>query len=317
MSRFAPNQVQGSPRRSRLAMLLSASLGLHALFLFIPLAGSNQEAIPPPNPAEDNIAITRVPHSQPPDNSSEGSTAVAPSPPVQLGQPQALRQPSSPVLASPPTPEVKPATPNQQPINPSVEPVENPNRSLSNIPPPSMVITPLPAEEARQLLASLKRSDRVTAMIDSIQTWLHNRFAYQKQGTSRSDYSQNQEAWLAVIREEIGDGNLVDERYRPDLELTYHQRVCLQPEPWKKPIIGFVLNPEGAMVSEPVLLRKTGYGFLDAAVLEAFKSQSFEASRRIQAYTIEVVVEIDYGRYDCLKIQRPESMHSHGANSNS
>ena len=58
-----------------LAPMLLASLGLHGLFLLIPVASSDEAAIPPPDPEQDNIAITRIPPAAP---ETEGSQPAPP-----------------------------------------------------------------------------------------------------------------------------------------------------------------------------------------------------------------------------------------------
>jgi len=54
------------PRWQRwLAPMLLASLGLHGLILLVPTGASQDEAIPPPDPEQDSVAITRIPPAAP------------------------------------------------------------------------------------------------------------------------------------------------------------------------------------------------------------------------------------------------------------
>ncbi|MGB7312515.1 MAG: hypothetical protein WA939_06255, partial [Nodosilinea sp.] len=82
--------------------MLLASLGLHGLVLMLPAGSGGEAVIPPPDPEQDSVAITRVPPAGEPDAGSEvnsGATSGA-TIPVPAGQsaatvaiPQARPQP--------------------------------------------------------------------------------------------------------------------------------------------------------------------------------------------------------------------------------
>ncbi|PSN06736.1 hypothetical protein C7293_30800, partial [filamentous cyanobacterium CCT1] len=57
---FPNGSLRKSPWQILLAPMLLASLGLHGLFLVMPTGVSSEAPIPPPDPEQDSIAITRV-----------------------------------------------------------------------------------------------------------------------------------------------------------------------------------------------------------------------------------------------------------------
>lgn len=330
MSRFSSDSPKRPLWQLLLAPMLFLSLGLHALLLFTPLAASDDEAVPPPDPEEDSIAITRIPPSEA-GPAPEATDVTVPAEAVQSPAPKTANPAatSNPSANQPPAsgnvrnrnvprlnsnngnnrsnrssdPSASVSDPNPDPPNPS---------SRLNPEPPSMVIDPLPQDKAAEFLASLQLSNRVAGFIPGLRASLRERYAYSPENTTRSAYDQNETEWIAEVRQETGNSNLEVETYFPPLDVTHKQRVCLTPEPMGRTFIGFVLAPDGRLKSEPVLLRSSGYQFLDEKVMAAFSAADLEAPEVTTAYTIKVEVEVDYGSfrgedYDCLQVQSPES----------
>ncbi|PSN18457.1 hypothetical protein C7271_12440 [filamentous cyanobacterium CCP5] len=312
MSRFASQPDQRPLWQRLVAPMLFVSLGLHGLFLLIPTASSDEVAIPPPNPEEDSITITRIPS-----NDAEGATqnvadsqVVAPAPksiaPVAQAQTvQATNRQAVEPAARPQSQRTRAPLPD---LREDPEPsVQTPNPDPPDPDPPSMVITPLPAEQARELLASLQSSDRIAGTVADLRAYLDRRYGYQPHSTTRDALKANEEHWIAEVKQSLDRADLEPEIYRPDLEVAYRQRVCFEPTPWSKPVLGFVLTPSGLLADDPVVLRSTGYGVLDNRAIAVLKRATLTPPDNTTAYTIEADVSIDYGRYDCLKIQPPEA----------
>ncbi|MBE9141484.1 hypothetical protein IQ254_30575, partial [Nodosilinea sp. LEGE 07088] len=111
-----------SPWQTLLAPLLLASLGLHALLLMLPVGSSDEAVIPPPDPDQDTVAITRVPPAGTPDAAATPGTTPAPGPPAQP-------------LASTTTPA--PATaPRRAAVPPRSQPAQPQSRSTASEPRP-------------------------------------------------------------------------------------------------------------------------------------------------------------------------------------
>ncbi len=77
----APSQPQTPLWQKLLAPMLLVSLGLHGLMLLVPTGASQDEVIPPPDPEQDSVAITRLPTSAPADPDGDDATTAS-RPPV-------------------------------------------------------------------------------------------------------------------------------------------------------------------------------------------------------------------------------------------
>lgn len=298
-----------------MAPMLLVSLGLHGLFLLIPVASSDEAAVPAPDPDKDSIRITRVPPNQASESEEVAAVPPAAAPPQSSASRTTASQPAAaarrPAPASPsPRTSSEPSRDLPDLSENSSSTVESPNpeapRVDSRVDPPAMVITPMPAEEARELLASLHASDRITRVVDQLKSSLDRRYGYDPANISRDAFSNNEQQWINALKQSLGRSTLEPEIYRPDIEITHTQRVCLIPEPWDTPVIGFVLNPDGTLEGEPAILRSTGYGLLDQKAVNALKPESLEAPETQTAYTVQVEIIVDYGRYDCLQLKPPE-----------
>ena len=74
----APSKPQTPLWQRLLAPMLLASLGLHGLILLVPTGASQEEVIPPPDPEQDSVAITRIPPANPASDGDEATTAGRP-----------------------------------------------------------------------------------------------------------------------------------------------------------------------------------------------------------------------------------------------
>ncbi len=60
-----------------IAPMLLASLGLHGLILLVPTGASQDAVIPPPDPEQDSVAITRIPPATPADSDENDATTAS------------------------------------------------------------------------------------------------------------------------------------------------------------------------------------------------------------------------------------------------
>ncbi|MFH7244942.1 MAG: hypothetical protein ACHWZW_19070 [Spirulina sp.] len=89
----APSKPQAPLWQRLIAPMLLASLGLHGLILLVPTGASQDAAIPPPDPEQDSVAITRIPPTNPAE--PDGDDVAATRPP--MGQTPPGQSPAAPV----------------------------------------------------------------------------------------------------------------------------------------------------------------------------------------------------------------------------
>ena len=62
-----------------------------------------------------------------------------------------------------------------------------------------------------------------------------------------------------------------------------------------------MVNPDGAIATEPAILRSSGYGFLNDIALEKLKDyQDFPNEDTQKLYTIDI--EVDYDKDACVNL---------------
>lgn len=308
-TRFAP------PERSRprwqllLAPMLLASLGLHGLVLMLP-AGTGEEAlVPPPDPEQDSIAITRVP---PAGESDVARATVLPSVPLQ-GRPAIAAQSPSATTAPRPAVTQSRRQPRSQPRPPtpaaSPQPAQQPSTAPAN-PPAATPATPLPStpsstqplfdgELGPQLLAYVAALNLPQAKVDRAAESIQNRFSFNAAAVTRDAFNTNQSEWISALRQDTGIADLSSEINRSEFSTVYPQRVCLTDAPGQI-AIGAVVNPDGSWRGAPTLLRSSGYGTLDRKALQEIQRHRFAASDGIKAYVLTLDTSVDYGGRPCL-----------------
>lgn len=318
-TRFAP------PERSRplwqllLAPMLLASLGLHALVLMLPAGSGNDAPIPPPDPEQDSVAITRVP----PAGTSEVAGAPAlPSVPLQgrpaiaaptpsattaprsavvqsNGQRRSQPRPAAPAARSQATPAAR-SQPAQPPTASASPPTAAPAAPAT--PPPSVPSSTQPlfdGEIGPQLLAYVAALNLPQAKVDRAAESIQNRFSFNAAAVTRDTFNANQSAWVNTLRQETGLSALSPEINRSEFSTVYPQRVCLTDAPGEI-AVGAVANPDGSWRGAPTLLRSSGYGALDRKALQEIQRHRFAASDGIKAYVLTVDTSVDYGGRPCL-----------------
>lgn len=296
--------------------MLLASLGLHGLLLLLP-TGTDEVPVPPPDPEQDSVAITRVPPAGESDvgaiaGAASSSTPlqrspVAPAaavagahaPTVQSARPQPPRtsRPTSqprPQAASPAS-----AQPTQPPaaVNPPTAGAVTPAP-----PPPSAPSATQPlfdADLGPQLLAYVVALNLPQAKIDRAAESIQNRFVFNASAVTRDTFDANQSQWVSTLRQEPGLAELSPEVDRSEFSTVYPQRVCLSDSPGEINV-GAVVNPDGSWRGEPALLRGSGYGVLDRKALEEIQRHRFAEAEGIRAYVLTIDTSVDYGDRPCL-----------------
>ncbi|MFQ4138597.1 energy transducer TonB [Nodosilinea sp. PGN35] len=313
----------GSPPKSRplwqilLAPMLLASLGLHALVLMLP-AGSENVVIPPPDPEQDSVAITRVPPAGE-SELSQGATAstvvpTAPGPvfgaplaaPLNPGVPAGARvSPAAPAPAARPAQRASrqgASTQTAQPpaaAPPAAAPPSEPPPATTPPPSPPAASQPLfegeVGDRLRTYVAGLNLSSE---RIDALTAAIRQRVTYTAEATTDAAFGQNLSQWQQTIREQTGLTDLTPEPAPEDLAVTYVQRACLSETPG--PVqAGVLVSPTGSTRSQPVVLRSSGYGAVDDHALRAVTAHRFPPAGEARAYTVTVDTALA-GQTDCL-----------------
>lgn len=325
MSSFPTFPKSKRPRwQTLLAPMLLASLGLHGLFLLIPVASSDEAAIPPPDPEEDNIAITRIPPAaadaapSQPVAAATATPQTVPQRPVQATtQPRAVARPrassQTPATRTAPnrtvarTTNVPSAGANQAELpslpgqgnstdGSSTARVNSPN---PDVPPPEPTIPTLGQDRRETILAYVAGLNLPEERMNQLAATVWQRYGYSTLDTSRGEYTDNLTQWQAMIQQETGLADLVAEEDRTDFSVEMERRVCLVRPPGEVKV-GFVVNPDGSFRQAPVLLRSSGYDELNQKALDTIQQYNPAADDDIKAYTVTVETAVDYGPNDCL-----------------
>jgi outer membrane biosynthesis protein TonB len=313
-TRFAPPDRARPRWQILLAPMLLASLGLHGLLLMLPV-GPSDVVIPPPDPEQDSVAITRVPPAGIPEAAATPTSAAAP---ATVGTAAALAQPQ-PVLQNTPAPRPAQTTPAPsrpragaaRPAAPTNN-VAQPSASAASTPPADSVTSSAPpsAPASSQPLFEGDLGDRLRTYVaglnlpaervEQLRAAILQRVTYTAEATTAAAFDQNLSQWQSTIRADTGLTTLTPEPAPTELDVTYYQRACLSESPG--PVqAGVLVSPSGSTRSQPVVLRSSGYGAVDDHALRAVTTHQFPPSSEARAYTVTVDTELR-GQADCLTV---------------
>ncbi|WP_156119655.1 energy transducer TonB [Leptolyngbya sp. KIOST-1] len=306
------------PLRQLLAPMLLASLALHGLVLMLPSGSSSDVVIPPPDPEQDSVAITRVPPAGTPD------TEAAPPPLAPAVAPATVGTAATPVQPQPtrPSTPVRPAQASPAAARPRGGTTQSTPRANGAVPPstsadsppsatPATPPAPPSAPSASQPLFEGDLGERLRAYvaglslsperIEQLRAAILQRVTYTAEATTTAAYEQNLSQWQQTIRTETGLSDLTPAPAPEDLAVTVVQRACLS-EPPGPVQAGVLVSPSGTVRSQPVVLRSSGYGVVDDRALQAVASHQFPSASEARAFTVTIATELA-GQSDCLRIE--------------
>lgn len=227
---------------------------------------------------------------------SRRSPLVIPSPPSQpTTTPSPSATPTPPAAATPsPTPPAPTETPtgsasdlqdpNATPTPATESPTPTPDGTATQSPSPSGEGSPSPTPSLEEIVASQPEL-----------------YAYNRRGTSDTDYGGQYSGWFSNAVEWMGD-DYNPEDYDPqeapsrEIEVTLPRPGCVANlQNLQQAVVGLLVDEEGQIVDDPtpVLLRSSGYPFLNVQALEAATSLEFEPAGKKQAYRITVTYRRD------------------------
>lgn len=122
--------------------------------------------------------------------------------------------------------------------------------------------------------------------------------AYNPEGTSEEAAAEASTAWLENIQAETEASDLAVAEEPLPMVLPYEGRVCLDPPPGEG-LVGAWVTAEGELAEDPVLLKSTGYPFLNEQALATLAEAEFPEADTAAVY--QFAVEIEYDAENCIK----------------
>lgn len=313
MSRFLPDPPKSRPLwQILLAPMLLMSLGLHGAVLFMPIASSDEDLIPPPDPEQDNIAIVRIPPPAAPEPAPRAAASTSP-PRTQAAAPTA--PPANRTAPSNPPPTANRTARTAQPSVPTIESRDIPPPPITHpTPPPPSVIEPViptfDAERQERFLAYAETLTVSSQQINSIWAYVRQQYAFfDPTNTSREQYNDKLAAWLIDLQADTNIPDLTNTELRDDQIVSIRRRVCMTPMPVR---IGFLADAEGNKLAAPEMLRSSGYASLNQQAMDIANAytlptiDSEDTAVDTIAYTLDIKFEVSYGNIDCLALFPPQ-----------
>ena len=179
---------------------------------------------------------------------------------------------------------------------------------------PNTVPVTVPSEGSTQKAPTLTalREGADSQGIPSLLKDFLTRLQYSLQETRDLATAEAQQAWLAKLEEEPGIQVSTPQELEKALEINYPLTIedngprlinsCLNPLP-KTGLIGIVVDENGKVTTEPMLLRSSGYPLLNDIALGNIKDyKEFPDSNAQKIYTVPV--EVKYNEEACVSLAK-------------
>jgi hypothetical protein len=286
-------------------LMLLASIGLHGVVLFMPVAPSEDELVPPPDPEEDGIAITKIEAPQP------RSPAAASSAPANPGTVKTARP--APTTAAAQTPSAGASRPSPAPTSPhrtgtrsttqersptvtartqnrqdaqtsqptvpdlsTVGAVPNPNATAPTVP-------PTPDNGRENAVSSTSAFEAYIKVFE----------AYNGVTISEAEATSLRQSWLASFRDRgAAFANLEIQPLKDFDPLPYEANICLPSPPATAQVLVLV-DAEGNVDEYQPFIQRTGYRNFDGEASQQIANHGFPDAETPQAYLAEIPVAYD------------------------
>lgn len=282
--------------------MLLLSLGLHGVLLFVPLGPSDSDLLPPPDPEDDGISITRIDPPRSPVSATATDAASTPgtTPDSASTNPRGNGAPTS---SNPNRPGTGAGSSSQSRSTPSRTGNDTTPPSTtdpSNSEPPDLTVeapgsAPASPNPVAPSVGVVSR-EVPQALLDLIAQWRGD-YAYSAENTAEVVARENLREWLDSLPS--GRTPLQPQQIQDISPIQYRLRGCLPIAPgaaW----VGVMVDDGGAIVGEPMLLKSTGYPIFDERSLQRAERHRF-ASDSAGAYILEIPVT--YAREQCIQIR--------------
>lgn len=288
--------------------MLLLSLGLHGVFLFMPVASSDEEPIPPPDPEEDGIAISKI---DPPQSrqstvlrtTTTQTTSVAPARPQTRQSTAAGSQRATTDRANnrrtATTASPGRRTRDRRNDDPAELPEPEDSSSAAASPNPD---APAVSSEPSRFQLPEDHADYIAQLSINIPQQLLDYIAqlrqdydYTPKNTTDVEVEENTTEWLDELREAWEEPELEAETVSAEAGIEYPLRACLPIAPLDAKL-GLEVTAAGEVEGAVNILRSTGYPGLNKAAFDAAKAHSFPESDHKRAYILTIPVEYDSDR---------------------
>ncbi len=303
--------------------------GLHAGLLMIPVAGGSSDGIvPAPDPEGESITVTRIPPKTVQPSEQTAIPQSRPAVPTTTGV-AALPQPGAqPTGASQQRPsQTSQSAVSKSPTTSSNSNTENRSNQNTNRDSTSEIAvlssdensrannnagnrtSGAQTEQAAPTLVALKDGVQSQEVPKLLRDFLA-RLRHSVLSTTDPEVEEAKRVWLAALSEQpdiqVSDPQDLDKALAISYPLMADDNgsrrflSCLTPVP-EKGLVGVVIDSDGAIATEPTLLRSTGYEFLNEIALAKIQDYTdFPDANSQQLYTVDI--EVDYDQDACLDL---------------
>ncbi len=285
--------------------MLLLSVGLHGLVLFIPVAPSEDELVPPPDPEEDGIAITKIepPETRPARPQAPGgtvktqpgtakSTTTAKNSTPTNGRPRNSGSSSSTNRgqSNGRRPNNNASNNNASGNNANGSSGRNTDTSPAVLPPDSRVTTPglPPAPTEASPADRLEEYVEVFASYQGLEqldpTELQQREANWLSSFTGGENGATYQGLTVTLLSEIG-------------KVPYGAKICLPGTPNVAEIL-VVVEADGTLNRDRMQLQSTGYREFNQVAQNLVRTHTFPNTGQPAAY--RVAIPVDYDANDCI-----------------
>ncbi len=269
--------------------MLLASIGLHGLVLFAPVGPSEDDLLPPPDPEEDGIAITKIeaPQSRQPvaAPANSGTVKTAPARSSAAATPATAARSASSTQSNT-SQRQSPTSPSQssgrsprsgQPTVPdlsTVDSVQNPNPDTPSVEVP---VADTPTDPFEEYIEGFGNYNGVTVTAEEAE--------------------QLRSSWLESFSDRGAAFTNLEIQPLSSLDpVPYAANICLPSAPTTAEVLVLV-DAEGELDDYQPFLQQTGYRNFNDAAKALIAAHDFPEAAGPQAYLAEVAV--DYDTDDC------------------
>lgn len=288
--------------------MLLASLGLHGLVLFSPVGPSEGDLIPPPDPEEDGIAITKIDAPQPrtANPASVNPSTAKTAPPATAARPpaQAPRSGAAPAASGSQRQPNRGNAGNRgqarQAANTSTTAGRRPSPrtnvpDLSDTPSarnPNTAPPPVGDTSAGQTSRN-PATDTSPPKADPFEEYVKVFESYNGVKLSEEDAAELRNIWLESFSDRGPEFTDLEIQPVRDLDpIPYEASICLPGVPETAQLLVLV-NSDGELDEYQPFLQRTGYRVFDNAAAELVEKHDFPAADAPKAYLAEVAVDYD------------------------
>ncbi|NER80814.1 MAG: hypothetical protein F6K42_14835 [Leptolyngbya sp. SIO1D8] len=291
--------------------MLLISLGLHGIVLFTPVAPSEDDLVPPPDPEEDGIAITKIDAPSARATTSQrddGTVKTAPSNSRNRNNQAGARNNNS-------RQNNDANRSNQQRSNRANNSSRNQQQARNRDRPNQQSNQPSNRQDSVPDLSDVQSVDNPNPTAPTVAvsvpglSEVSNPFeeyfevfkGYRGQTITPEQGTEQKDLWLSgLTQRDAAYANLEIQSLKDIGQVPYEAKVCL-PNPPAAAQVLVLVEADGNLDDDRLLVQTTGYRGFDRAARDLVKQHTYPDIAAPQAYLVEV--EVDYDESDCQQPQ--------------